>query len=46
VLGMEELGLHQTLPQHAGSHVLALVPVDGEVWACVGKDVVVWGMKR
>jgi hypothetical protein len=45
VWGLEELDLQQTLRQPAGSHVRALVAVDGEVWGGVGEEVVVWGRK-
>ena len=41
VWGLEGLELQHTLP--AGADVLALLAVEGEVWAGVGRDVVVWG---
>ncbi len=32
-----------TLPQPPGDGVFALAAVDGEVWAGIGRAVVVWG---
>ena len=44
VWGLADLDLRQTLPLPANyEYVGALVAVDGEVWACIGSDVVVWG---
>jgi hypothetical protein len=44
VWGLEEFDLQQTLLQPANSGgVYALLAVDGEVWAGVGKEVVAWG---
>ena len=45
VWGLEELELQQTLQQPAGSDVMALVAVDGEVWGGAGSDILVWGRK-
>ncbi len=44
VWGLAELDLQQALRQP--TKVDALAAVDGEVWACVGKEVVVWGRRR
>jgi hypothetical protein len=46
VWGLAELDLQQTLPLPKGmGDVTALVAVDGEVWAGVSSDVVVWGRR-
>ncbi len=44
VWGLAELDLQQTLLQPADAS--ALVAVDGEVWGCSEKEVVVWGRRR
>jgi hypothetical protein len=43
VWGLETLDLRHTLLQSAGENVQALLPVEGGICACVGRDVVVWG---
>jgi WD40 repeat protein len=44
VWGLAELDLQQTLRQPAD--VNTLVAVDGEVWGCVGDELVVWGRRQ
>ncbi len=44
VWGLAELDLQQTLRQP--DDVNALVAMDGEVWGCSEKEVVVWGWRR
>ena len=43
VWSLETLELLHTLPQPNGSGVRALLAMRGDVWACVGRDVVLWG---
>ena len=43
VWGLATLDLQHTLQQPAGADVWALLAVEGEVWAGVGSDLVVWG---
>jgi WD40 repeat protein len=45
VWGLEEVDLRRTLVQPDDSDVSALVAVGGEVWAAVGRNVVVWGRR-
>ncbi len=42
---LETLAAEQALEQPGGDEVRALLAVEGEVWAGVGRDVVVWGRK-
>ena len=44
-LATESLDLQHTLLQPAGADVMALLAVEGAVWAGVGRDVVVWGRR-
>ena len=43
VWDLETLALERALPQPAGTDVRYLVGGDGELWAGVGEEVVVWG---
>ena len=43
VWGLETLDLQHALPQPAGDNVCTILAADGEVWAGVGRDVVVLG---
>jgi hypothetical protein len=44
--GLEALECERALPQPAGDNVNAVAAVGGEVWAGVGRTVVVWVMPR
>jgi hypothetical protein len=46
VFDLKTLDLQHTLQQPDKADVEALVAVDGEVWASVGTDVVVWGRQH
>ena len=43
VWDLQTLELQHTRPQLSGSGVWALLVAKGTVWACAGRDVVVWG---
>jgi hypothetical protein len=43
VWALEALDAQRALPQPAGDEVGALLALEGEVWAAVGKALVVWG---